>query len=307
MRRTIHVVCCGLIASSIALFPLTSDAVFPVAMLGKQILQNVIFGQVKDQMIGSLAGMGCKGARLAGLIASAGAAGSSLGGGGLSGGMPGGGMGGMPGGGMNLPGGMNMPGTGMTPPNGTNSPARGASMRAARGGIGIPNMTPEQAQALMANGMPDPAMLSQMTGRPMSPEQAAQMQQAMSGMQQAMSHPLSRAETLEVFNELADMGLMTDEMRGEVRDCITLAPAGSEQALGASGAMIKTMVLPQLRDTRQRLNNLTPEEQNQLADGLVDALQHASAKDRKAFLDGFGAGFYPKPVVETVRARMTAH
>ncbi len=304
MRRLVHGISCGFLAAAVALFPLTSDAVFPVAMLGKQILQNVIFGQVKDQMIGSLANMGCKGARLAGLIASAGAARPSPGGGG---GMPGGGMGGMLGGGMNTPGGMNLPGAGMTPPNGMNSRGGGASMRAARGGIGIPEMTPEQAQAMMANGMPDPAMLSQKMGHPMSPEQAAQVQQAMSGMQQAMSHPLSRAETLEVFDELADMGLMTSEMRGEVHDCITLAPAGSEQALGTSGTMIKTMVLPQLRDVRQRLNNLTPEEQNQLSDGLVDALQHASARDRKAFLDGFGAGFYPAPVVRTVRGRLGSH
>ena len=65
-----------------------------------------------------------------------------------------------------------------------------------------------------------------------------------------------------------------------------------------------TMVLPQLRDIRQRMSNLTPEEQKQLADGMVDSLQHASAKDRQAFMDGFGVGFFPAPVVETVRARM---
>lgn len=39
------------------------------ASLGEQILQNVVFGSVKNELIGSLAGMGCRGATLAGMIA----------------------------------------------------------------------------------------------------------------------------------------------------------------------------------------------------------------------------------------------
>lgn len=291
MRHTIKNIFRGILVVPIILFPMNSGAILPL-MFGKDILQNIIFGEVRDQMIGSLSSMGCKGTHLAGLIASANAAKTSL---------PGGGM---P---MNMPDGINMPGAGMAMQNGMNSPTKSASMRAARGGIGIPSMTPEQAQAMMANGMPDPAMISQLTGRPMSPEEAAQMQNAMAGMQEAMSHPLSRTESIEVFDQLADMGLMTNEMRGEVHDCIMLAPSGSESALGSSAAMIKTMVLPKLHETKQRLDSLSPEEQNQLADSMVDALQHASAKDRNQFLNGFGTGFFPAPVVEKVRSKITGN
>lgn len=303
MRRTIYSAFCGFLALSIALFPLTSGAIFPVAMFGKEILQNIIFGEVKNQMIGSLANMGCKGARLASVISSASAGMNS--GGGLPGGMPGGGMGGMPGGGKGgMPGGG--PGGGMAMPNGMKSPSKGVSLRAARTD-GIPTMTPEQAQAMMAHGMPDPAQILQMMGQSVPPEQAAEMQQAMSGLQESMSHPLSRTETIEVFDEMASLGVMTNEMRSEARDCILLAPPGSENAIGSSGAMIKNTVLPALRDARQQMNNLTPEEQSLLTDGLVDSLQHTSVRDRDLFLEGFGAGFFPAPVVESVRARIGKH
>jgi hypothetical protein len=39
----------------------------------------------------------------------------------------------------------------------------------------------------------------------------------------------------------------------------------------------------------------------------VESLQNASAQDRKLFLEGFGAGFFPAPVVESVRAKMGKH
>jgi hypothetical protein len=48
----------------------------------------------------------------------------------------------------------------------------------------------------------------------------------------------------------------------------------------------------------------SPEEQKQLADGMVDALNSASPSDRKSFFDGMGLGFFPAPVVEQVRARV---
>lgn len=297
MQRSTSLALCIFVSISIAVIPTTSDAVLPV-LLGKELLKNIVFGQVRDQMIGSLANMGCKGARLAGVIASA-SVGNSPGRGGLSGGMSGA-LPGMPGG---LPGGARPPGSGMTPLGNMGvPPTGGASMRAARGGVGIPNATPEQAQAMMRSGMPDPSMFAQVPG--MSPEQAAQMQSALANMQEAMSHPLSRAETVGVFDEMASLGLLTNEMRGEARDCILLAPAGSDDAIGAAGALMKNMVLPALRDTKARLASLTPEERNQLIDGLVDGLREASPQDRKLFLDGFGAGFFPAPVVEGVRAKM---
>ena len=187
----------------------------------------------------------------------------------------------------------------------------GMGLGAARGGAGIPS----GAMPMGAMGGMDPAMMSQamammqqQMGRPggpaLSPEQMAAMQKAMAGMQTAMAQPLSREETLAVFDELAGLGLLTESMRTEARDCIALAPPGAGDSIGAAGAMLKNMVLPSLHQAKEKLSNLSPEEQQQLADEMVESLKAAPAADRKAFLDGLGAGFFPAPVVEQVRAKL---
>ena len=248
-----------------------------VASLGKQILQNVVFGSLKGELFGSLADMGCKGATLAGLAAAAstgragaaraltGAAGSSHG---------------------------------------------PTAMRAGTGGgAGMPPTVPPSMAGL---GAMDPAMMQkamemmqQQTGKgAMTPEQQAMMQNVMAQMQGALSQPLSRAETAAVFDELADIGMINDKMRSEAKDCIALAPPGSGDQLGATGAMLKNTVIPAARDAKERMASASPDEQKQLADGMVDALNSASAADRKAFFDGLGLGFFPPAVVEQVRARV---
>jgi hypothetical protein len=138
----------------------------------------------------------------------------------------------------------------------------------------------------------------------MSPEQAAQMQAGIAAMQQAMAQPLSRGETLAVFDELAELGVMTPEMRSEVRDCVMLAPPSASAALGMSGAMVKNMVLPPLRDARAQMAALTPEQREQLAGEIAQALAEAAPEDRKAFQEGFAAGFFPPDVVDAVKARL---
>ena len=299
----------GVLFVAISLLPMRSEAVLPVAMMGTEILKNIILGEAKDQMFGSLSNMGCKGSRLAGILATVDTSKSFNAGmipPGMSMGMPSGLPSEMPGGmgGNASNGGMGMPGMAM--PNGAASmPGKGAG-GSTFGHSGMPTMTPEQAQAMMANGMPDMSMISQMSGMSpdMSPDQMQQMQQAMAGIQQAMSHPLSRKESLAVFDEMGNLGLMTKDQLSEVHDCIELAPTGSDASIGMAGAMFKNMLLPMLKDAKLKLSNLTPEEQTQLTDGMVDALNHASAKDRQAFLDGYGAGFYPAQVVERVRAKL---
>ena len=281
MRRSVLFACRVTVSLSIVLLPLTGHAVLPIAVFGKEFLRNVIFGQAKDQLIGSLAGMGCKGARLASLIASVDSA-KTFAGGGMPRGMPGA-----------VPGGAKLPESGMMMPRGMVVPP---------GVGGAAGMPESQMRALMQGGMPNPAMMPSMSE--MSPEQATQMQNAMAAMQQAMEHPLSRAETIAVFDEMASLGLMTNEMRGQVRECIELAPSESVQSVGMAGAMVKSMMLPALRDAKQTMNNLTPAEQGELADALVDGLKQSSAKDRQVFLEGFGAGFFPAPVVAKVRARI---
>jgi hypothetical protein len=146
--------------------------------------------------------------------------------------------------------------------------------------------------------------MMQQQGRSMSPEQQAMVQNAMAQMQGAMSKPLSREETKAVFDELADIGMINDKMRSEAKDCIALAPPGAGDQVGAAGALLKNTVIPAARQAKERMAAASPEEQKQLADGMVEALNSASSEDRKAFFDGMGLGFFPAPVVEQVRARV---
>src|SRR5262245_35170310 len=58
-------------AFPILLVAASAFAQVPPAALGKQILQNVALGSVRNELIGSLAGMGCKGPTLSALAATA--------------------------------------------------------------------------------------------------------------------------------------------------------------------------------------------------------------------------------------------
>jgi hypothetical protein len=68
--------------------------------------------------------------------------------------------------------------------------------------------------------------------------------------------------------------------------------------------MLRSTVLPAARHAKERMASLSPEEQKQLGDGIVEALNSASPADRKAFFDGMGAGFFPPAVIEQVRAQV---
>lgn len=272
----------GMLAAAITLAAPGAQAVLPlVAGLGRQILQNMIFGQVKAQLIGTLTQSGCKGARLAGMIAQAGHAPAlpGLGGGALPTGLPGLG---------NLAGVAGVAG------------GAGAAMQAGGpSGAGMAAPSPEQLAAMMAGtrGM-GPA------GMPTASPEALERSSAMLGqMQAAMAQPLSRAETLEVFGELRSLGLLDDAMLAETRDCVLLAPESASAGIGGTGALFKTMLLPRLVETRARLAALPPEQQQQLAEQIAEALREASPADRRAFRDGFGAGFIPPAVVQQLRER----
>jgi hypothetical protein len=268
------------VAFALLVFPAAAAPQVQVTMLaslGKQILQNVIFGSVKKDFIGGLAGMGCKGATIAGMAAAA-----------SSGGRAG--------------------ATRALTSQAAGSTRAPTAMRAGTGGgAGMPPTVPPSMAGM---GAMDPAMMQKMMemmqqqGRPMSPEQQAMMQNAMAQMQGSMAQPLSRAETAAVFDDLAELGLINDTMRAEAKDCIALAPPGSGDQLGASGAVLKNTVIPAAQDAKERMAAASPEEQKQLADGMVDALNSASPEDRKAFFDGLGLGFFPPVVVEQVRARV---
>ena len=267
-RTTLFVACLAFPAAAFSQVPPTM-----IASLGKQILQNLIFGSVKSELIGSLAGMGCKGAAIAGLAAAADAGGAA--------------------------------GAARAMTGGVRPPPTGAAIRSAGPGGMPPGMGGMGGMTAMDPAMMQKAMemMQQQNGR-MSPEQMAMVQKAMGQMQGATAQPLSREETKAVFDEMAEMGLLTGAMRDEAKDCITYAAPGAGDSLGAAGAMLKNTVLPAAQQAKERMAAATPEEQKELADGMVDALNSASAADRKAFLDGFGSGFFPAPVVEQVRARV---
>ncbi len=315
--------------SALAVVPL-------IAGLGKQILQNMILGEVKGQLIGSLAQMGCKGAALAGMIATidarhaaAGAAKVPLPTGAAMPDMAGAGGGATPSGGGGILGSLRNAMHSMvggsapqdriaTPADAAAHPAiaeaqriTGGPVHIVGGNIAVAEKAPslpdayaaaQREMAAAARQSPLAAMSGIGAATQLDPEQAAQVNQIMGQMQDAMSKPLSRAETLAVFDEMARVGVLTPAMQSEARDCILLAPPSADAALGQTGAMLKSMLLPQLQTMKQRFADLTPQDQQRLADELTQALSEADAKDRKAFSDGFGLGFFPPGVVQRVRA-----
>jgi hypothetical protein len=257
--------------------------------MGKQLIKNMLIDGVKSQLIGSLGGMGCKGAALASVLSATTGGNPGLPGGlsALSGGMPAlpAGMTAMPGG---VPSGMasmlGMPGAGAM-----------AAAPGAMGAMASPQMMAMLQEQLGKSGAAMPTM---------SPEQLAQMNAGMAAMQQAMAQPLSRAETLAVFDELGELGVMTPAMQSEVRDCVMLALPSASASLGMTGALMKNMVVPQLRSAREQMANLQPEEREQLATEIAQAMKDLSPEDRKAFQEGFGSGFFPPDVVTAVKSKL---
>jgi hypothetical protein len=237
-----------------------------VAGIGKTLLKDLLFDGVKSHLIGSLGGMGCKGAAVASLLS---------------------------------PGGVKRAAVQALTPS---LPMAGMPQTLGMGMPAVPGAGNADTAQLMAQ------MQQMMAGRmghgTMSPEAMAQMQAQMPALQQMLQQPpLSRAETITVFDELAELGVMTPAMQSELRDCLMLAPPGVGDSIGMSGAMLKNMVLPQLRAAREQMANLQPQEREQLANEMTEALKEASPEDRRAFLDGFGAGFFPRDVVDAVKAK----
>ncbi len=304
-------------------WPAVSAAVVPLLIaLGHQIIKDMVMNEVKGQLIASLAGMGCKGARIASLVASTSAVGHGPGHLPMPPGVPGGAARGLGGekagstvgelGGGEHPVGSKgiggflerLHGRGASPAPGG---VPGGLRQGEAGHMGLPSMeVGEDGQPSMAKAMA--AMQRQHPGAgggaALSPEQMEQAQGVMATMQEATAHPLSRPETIEVFDELARLGVLTEPMHAEAVECILLAPPGSDQALGSTGSMMRAVVLPRLRETKEKLSNLAPGAQDQLADGMEQGLREASPADRKAFLEGLGTGFFPPEVVEKVRARL---
>jgi len=93
-------------------------------------------------------------------------------------------------------------------------------------------------------------------------------------------------------------------MFSEARDCTMLATPRAAEAIGLAAAIIKAIVLPLLRDVKRKLANLSPAEQDELVNAMIGELRSSSADDRNVFLQGYGQGFYPRAIVERVKARL---
>lgn len=155
------------------------------------------------------------------------------------------------------------------------------------------------AIAAMGGGSMLPRLATQLPpGTSLDPEQAAMM----AAMQQAMAAPMAPAQTLETIDELARLGLLPASLQQEIRECMTLFPQAA-QALGMGMGMLAP-VLPRLRQAREEMHALSPDEQDEFAGVIADELKSVDATERDEFVRQLGGGFFPPRVVEGVRARL---
>ena len=285
------------LACSLAFAPAPSAAIAPVLLLMvKQIVKDAAQSMLKDLVLSTLNGMGCKGIALANALEALdlrkGAGGGGAGG--MMGLLGGGGLAKLPGSGAvrGLPPGMSMPGL----PAGMPQMPPGMAIAGMPGGfpgMGLGAAGSEEMMARMRSMMPAGGQLPAGTG--VDPEQLAR-------MMQAMSQPLSPPETLAVMDEMAEIGFLTKAMQAELRECMVLLPTAAP-ALGMGMGMLRPM-LPQLRQAREQLHALSPAEQDELVDALAPEMKALGADERKTFLEFLDGGFFPKRVAEGLRKEL---
>ena len=291
----------GAFAAALALIPVAALPAPPeAATIGKDVLKNVILGDLRTQLSAALGEMGCRGTSLAGVSGKASPARPA------AGGMPeaagGSGASSAPApGGMPRPAGLPSAGGNIMPKAAGSAEsiaaARAAQPTSAAQGIGA-NVDPAMLALMMA------MMQSQSGGGSAGSADDAGMKGMVAAIEQAMAKPLSRAETATVFSELAALGIITPAMAVEARDCVMQAPPAAVEAAGIAGSILKNVLLPRLAAARTRLSNLSPAEQDALVEAMIVELRNAPAADRSVFLDGYGRGFYPATIVERIRSRL---
>jgi hypothetical protein len=252
----------------------------------KQIAQQAATSMIKDALLSSLDGMGCKGIALSNALAALDMRGGGAGA--LLGGMP------------KLPAMPNMPGM----PNMAGIPGM-PGMPTLPGGVGMPvgGLTqgmaiPPEMAAKMGAMMPGVGQLP--PGMGLGPEQMAMMAQ----VQRSMSEPLSPAETLATIDELFELGFLPKSIQGEFKECMVLVPA-TIPALGMGMGMMKPMI-PQLRQARDEMRALSPSEQDEIATVLAQELRALPADQRAALLEHLDSGFFPPRVAQGAKAGLAA-
>jgi len=243
----------------------------------KQIAQQAATSMIKDTLLSSLNGMGCKGIALANALTALDARGGGAGA--LLGGMP------------KMPVGMAMPNMPTMP---TLPGAAGMPMGGMPQGMAIP---PEMA-ARMGAMMPGGGQLP--PGMGLGPEQMAMLAQ----VQRSMNEPLSPPETLATIDELFELGFLPNSIQGELKECMVLVPA-TIPALGMGMGMMKPMI-PQLRQARDEMRALSPAEQDEIAAVLAQELRALPADQRAALLEHLDSGFFPPRVAQGAKAGLAA-
>ena len=76
-------------------------------------------------------------------------------------------------------------------------------------------------------------------------------------------------------------------------------------ALGMGMAMLQPM-LPQLRQARDELHALSAEEQDEVAAALLQELSPLPAGERKSVGEFLDNGFFPRRIVDAVKAGLSA-
>ena len=262
------------VSVALALVPAPSEAIAPALLfLVKQIAQQAATSMIKDTLLSSLSGMGCKGIALSNALSAMDMRGGGAGA--LLGGMP------------KMPGGLSMP----TMPGMPGIPGM-PGMTGMPGGAGM-SIPPELA-AKMGAMVPGAGQLP--PGMAFDPQQMAML----ANMQKMMSQPLSAAETVATIDELFELGFLPKAIQGEFKECMVLVPS-TIPALGMGMGMLKPMI-PQLRQARAEMRALSPAEQDEVAAALGQELKALPADQRSALLEYLDSGFVPPRVVAGARA-----
>ena len=160
-------------------------------------------------------------------------------------------------------------------------------------GLGLGGGMPPEMAAKMDALMPNAGQLP--PGMALAPDQMAMMAR----MQQAMGQPLSPPETLATIDELFDLGFLPKAIQTEFKECMVLVPA-SIPALGMGMGMMKPMI-PQLRQAREQVRALSPQEQDEVAAALVEQIKPLPADERASLLEYLDSGFFPLRIVAAAK------
>ena len=280
------------LAVAVAWAPAPSEAIAPaLLLLVKQAVKQAATTMIKDTLLSSLSGMGCKGIVLANALEASDLRSAAGGIGGMLGGLPK-----MPPGMTmpNLPAGMSMPSL----PAGMGLPQLpgGMAMPDLPGAMGLPGLPlgiPADVAAKMRAMVPNAGQLP--PGLALDPDQLAMMAQ----MQQAMSQPLSPPETLATIDELFELGFLPKAIQAELKECMVVLPA-TLPALGMGLGMLKPMI-PQLRQARAELHALSPADQDEVAAALLQEIKALPADQRAALVEHLDSGFFPPRVSAGVK------